>query len=221
MEGTPAYVYSQSVNNILATPHLLGSVAGAEIVAQIGKFPVTLGGWNLQSIECLDIECKAKWVSDGGTYSDFKDKAYADWSKLDFSSGARDALGDLKVIKHDFKMKLSKSNLPPRSAWPSTDSYTFDTGVEWQALKSSGWSAALKTVEQQAIPASINAVSVRLHPDAVYAMPWDSQNVDWWTARQVIAKLTPSVEIKTFELHVDSKTNTLKFGISGLAYVNK
>jgi hypothetical protein len=221
LEGTPAYMYSESAKRLVASDQLIGASSGSDIVSQIGSFPVVLGGWSLQSIECVDLECRAKWLSEGGTYSDFKEKAHSDWSKLDFSAGEKDALGELKEIKHSFTINLKKSKLPPKSQWPTVEEYVYQTGVEWQKLKGIGWAAGLKSIEQQGIPPGVNAMSVRMHPDAVYAMPWVANNQDWWVARQVITKLKPNVVIQKFDLHVDTKSNSLKFGISGLAYVNK
>ena len=220
-EGQPTYMYSQSAAYLLASDHLLGANVGLQIVTQLGAFPVHLGGWSVRSIECIDVRCNARWRSDGGTFEDFKALAHKDWGRLDFSSNERDPLGELKDIRHAFTLNLTKTKLQPPANWPSSDDFIYQTGLEWQRLNPTGWSAILRSLELQALPDGVNAITVKDQPDAIWGMPWSSTNTDWWVARQVITKLKPNFEIRKFELNVDTKTRALKFSISGIAYVKK
>jgi len=220
-EGQPTYMYSKSVAFLLASDRLIGANVGLQIVTQLGAFPARLGGWSIRSIECIDVQCKARWHSDGGTFEDFKALAHKDWGRLDFSSNERNPLGELKDIHHTFTLNLTKTKLQPPAQWPSSEEFIYQTGLDWQRLNPTGWSAVLSSLELQALPIGVNAITVKGQADAIWAMPWSSTNTDWWVARQVITKLKPNFEIQKFALNVDTKTNALKFSISGIAYVKK
>lgn len=220
-KNTPAYLYGESVLALLNTGQLVLPAAGKQIIGMVESFPARTGGWILETLKCDITKCDTQWVSEGGTYADFKAQIQADWGNLVFSNGDKDVLGDLKTIRFSFTHKLDKHKLGTQSHWPKADEFTFSTGVEWQKLKETDWKASLGTPELQAVPPGVTPAAVQSHMLAVYAMKWETSNQSWPTIKQVLPAFPENVVIKTFDVRLDKKSHKVSFNASGMAYVKK
>lgn len=220
-KNTPAYIYGQSVLIHLNALQLVMPAAGQQIIDMVERFPARTGGWLLETLQCNVEKCDTRWVSEGGTYADFKARSQTDWGELIYSSADKDMLGDLKTIRVSFPHKLEKQKITNPSDWPQADAFTFQTGVEWQKLKSTDWQASLGPAELQAVPQGVTPTAVQSHAQAIHAMPWSTSNQSWPTIKRVLPSFPDNVVIKTFEIRLDKLTQKVTFNASGLAYVKK
>lgn len=217
-QSSPSYLYTESVKNLLASPQRISAICAPQIISQVGSFPAKMAGWSLNKIMCQSDECEAHWNSQGGTYDDFKKAAPAHWGQIALTNNEKDVLGDLKTIRHTFKLELKAGLLPERSQWPKAYQFSLDIGNQWQHLSTKGWASTLKPIEQQAIPVGVQPAAVKNHPQAIYAMPWHAVNQNWQLAKEVIASFPANVVLTKFEVQVNPRTG-ITFGADGLAYV--
>lgn len=220
-QKSPAYLYAQAALLHLNKGALVLPEAGQQIIDMVEKFPARSGGWILESLKCDSEKCEAHWLSEGGTYADFKAHKQPEWGDLIYNSGDKDVLGDLRTIQFSFPHKLEKQKLPPASNWPTADDFTFQTGVEWQKLKVTEWKARLGPAQLQAVPQGMNPTALQSHPQALYAMPWDTSNQSWPTIKRVLPTFPENAVLKTFDIRLDKVTRKVSFNASGLAYVKK
>lgn len=220
-KNTPAYLYGEAVLMHLNLGQLVLPAAAKQIIGMVESFPARTGGWVLESLKCDAEKCDTQWVSEGGTYADFKAQTQPDWGNLVYNSSDKDVLGDLKTIRFSFTHKLGKQKLGTQSNWPKADEFTFSTGVEWQKLKETDWKASLSVPELQAVPPGVSPAAVQSHMLAIYAMKWETSNQSWATIKQVLPSFPDNVVLKTFDVRLDRKSKKVTFNASGLAYVKK
>lgn len=206
----PALLYAAAAQSFLAEPKVLAKDAFPVIRASIGKLPINLSGWRLDTVSCTSSQCLLKWQRDGGTFEEFKKNAPQEWKDFVYSD-------DGKSLSNTVSISIPRSKLPDRGTWLTKMDFKEQEVSKWQRYADVGLTAEVGKTSLQAVPAGVAPAAVEYLPDAIKSASWEVKGGSKWYASDGFDTTPPYITFESLTATISQSEVT--FEAKGNVYV--